>query len=143
MKTIPVIVQHTFNAPASKVWAALTHKKQIKEWYFDIPDFLAEYGATFNFYGDATHKHHLHHCKITDIVVEEKLSYSWKYEGVFGESHVTFELFREDDKTRLRLTHEGLESFPADRNDLSRANFEKGWDTIINTNLKAYLEKED
>ena len=38
------------NAPVDKVWNALTEKEQLKNWYFDIPDFELKEGNAFNFY---------------------------------------------------------------------------------------------
>jgi len=49
-------------------------------------------------------------------------------------------LFDEGDKTRLKLTHAGIESFPAEK-DFARESFAKGWTHIIGTSLKEYLEK--
>ncbi len=57
-----------------------------------------------------------------------------------GESFVTFELFNEGDKTKLKITHAGLETFP-DNPDFAKHNFEAGWTHIIGTSLTEYLEK--
>ena len=45
-----------------------------------------------------------------DVVDGKKLTYSWRYDGYPGNSFVTFELFGEGQKTRLKLTHEGIET---------------------------------
>ncbi|HZG22986.1 MAG TPA: SRPBCC domain-containing protein, partial [Chitinophagaceae bacterium] len=65
----------------------------------------------------------------------------WRYDGYPGESLVTFELFDEGEKTRLRLTHSGLETFPSDNPSFKKENFAAGWSEIIGTSLKDYLEK--
>lgn len=54
---------------------------------------------------------------------------------------VIFELFPEGQSTRLKLTHEGLETFPADLPDFSRESFAEGWTFIIGTALKEFVEK--
>ena len=59
--------------------------------------------------------HHI--CKITEVDPQRKLKYSWRYQGYEGISYVTFELFSEGKATRLKLTHEGLESFPINNPD--------------------------
>ncbi|MEO6721895.1 MAG: SRPBCC domain-containing protein, partial [Ferruginibacter sp.] len=71
----------------------------------------------------------------------KKLTYSWKYDGYPGESFVTFEIFEEGDKTKLVLTHKGLETFPADNPDFKKENFVMGWNDIIGKSLLEYLEK--
>ena len=63
-----------------------------------------------------------------DVVSGRKIAYSWKYGGNSGDSVVSFELFDEGGKTRLRLTHVGLETFAPETNpDFARGNFLAGW----------------
>jgi hypothetical protein len=54
---------------------------------------------------------------------------------------LTFELFKEGDKTRLKLTHEGIETFSKNGPDFARENFEEGWTYFMDKALKEYLEK--
>jgi uncharacterized protein YndB with AHSA1/START domain len=136
----PIILERTFNAPVSKVWKALTDKDEMKKWYFDLAAFKAEPGFEFEFNGGPDDRVYRHLCQIKEVIPEKKLSYTWKYDGYPGSSLLTFELFSEGNKTRLKLTHSGLETFPADNNDFARSNFNQGWNDIINTSLKNYLE---
>jgi uncharacterized protein YndB with AHSA1/START domain len=140
METAPFVIERTYNAPADKVWQAITDKDKMKQWYFDLKEFKPEVGFEFQFSGGSKEKSYLHLCKITEVVTGRKLSHSWQYDGYPGESFVTFELFPEGDKTRLKLTHAGLETFPAER-DFSRESFTKGWTHIIGKSLPEYLEK--
>jgi uncharacterized protein YndB with AHSA1/START domain len=75
-----------------------------------------------------------------EVIPSEKLKYSWRYKGYEGDSFVTFELFDENGKTRVRLTHEGLETFP-DIPAFAKENFNMGWTAIIGTSLKEFVEK--
>jgi hypothetical protein len=52
---------------------------------------------------------------------------------------VTFELFAQGNKTRLKLTHEGLESFPPIP-DFAKTNFAEGWTSLIGSSLKDFVE---
>ncbi len=140
MEHQPIIVERVYNAPISEVWKAITDKDEMKKWYFDLKEFKPEIGFKFQFTGGTKDNQYLHLCEITEVIPEKKLTYSWRYDGYEGISFVTFELFEEDDKTRLKLTHRGLESFPKSNPDLARHNFEKGWDQILNTSLVEYLE---
>ena len=56
-------------------------------------------------------------------------------------SVVTFELIPEGEKTRLKLSHTKLETFPESNPDFAKENFIAGWKEIIGINLKEYLEK--
>lgn len=141
MNAQPVIVERRLPAPASRVWKALTDRVEMKAWYFDLADFRAEPGFAFQFWGGPSpDRQYLHHCEVTEVIPEKKLTYSWRYEGYAGISYVTFELFEADGGTLLRLTHRGLESFPQENTDLARHNFEAGWNDIIHTYLRAYIE---
>jgi len=113
----------------------------MKKWDFDLKEFKAEPGFEFQFERGTKEKSYLHLCKITEVIAEKKLRYSWRYDGYEGISFVTFELFPEGDKTILKLTHEGLESFPASNKDFAKENFVAGWTDIIGKNLPEYLEK--
>jgi uncharacterized protein YndB with AHSA1/START domain len=141
MKNEPFIIERTFNAPADKVWEAITNKDQMRQWYFDLADFKAEPGFEFQFEGGPDDRKYLHKCRVTEVVPGKKLQYSWRYEGYEGNSLVTFELFPEGDKTRLTLTHEGLETFPMNNPDFAKKNFMQGWTEIIGTSLKNFVEK--
>jgi uncharacterized protein YndB with AHSA1/START domain len=140
MKAEPVIVERTFNAPVQKVWEAITDNAKMKQWYFDLEEFRPEVGFEFRFYGGTEENKYLHICKITEVVPRKKLTHSWRYDGHPGDSFVTYELFPEGDKTKLRLTHTGLETFPS-LPDFARTNFEMGWNHIIGKSLPEYLEK--
>lgn len=138
----PFVIERVYNAPAEKVWKAITDKEQMKQWYFDIKEFKPEVGFEFEFTGQG-HKgeQYLHLCRITDVIEGRKLRYSWSYKGYEGMSYVTFELFTEGNKTRLKLTHEGLETFPGAINpDFARESFMEGWTYITGTSLKEFVE---
>src|SRR4029453_474683 len=111
MNTEPLVFERTLNAPVEKVWKAITDKNDMKQWYFDIAEFKPEVGHEFRFYGGSEEKQYLHLCKEVGVITGQKLTYSWRYDGFPGMSYVTFELFPEGNKTRLKLTHEGLETF--------------------------------
>ena len=138
----PFIIERTYDAPAGKVWKAISDRDEMKKWYFDLAEFKPEVGFEFSFTGGSPDGvQYLHLCKVTEVIPGKKLTYSWRYDGYEGNSFVTFELFEEGDKTRLRLTHAGLETFPASNPDLAAKNFAEGWTDIIGRSLKEFLEK--
>ena len=141
MESSPVIVEATYDASAQKVWKALTENNEMKKWYFNLDEFKPEVGFQFQFEGGTETKTYTHLCEITQVIPGRKISYTWKYKGYRGSSEVTFELFPEGEKTSLKVTHEGLESFP-DSSDFAKESFKSGWTEIIGTNLKAFVEKE-
>ena len=73
------------------------------------------------------------------MIPEKKIAYTWRYKGEPGNSLVTFELFPEGNKTRLKLTHTGIETFPKTP-AYARKNFEAGWTAIIGSELKQFVE---
>jgi uncharacterized protein YndB with AHSA1/START domain len=139
--TDAVVLERTFNAPVTRVWKALTDVDQMREWYFDLKAFKPEVGFEFGFVVDHGGHTYDHRCRITEVIPQKKIAYTWRYHGHDGESLVTFELFAEGEKTRLKLTHEGLDTFPK-TGAFARENFEKGWAQIIGSELKQFVEKE-
>ncbi len=138
-----MIREVSLNAPVSKVWKAITDKNDMKQWYFDLAEFKPEVGFEFEFYAGDEKKKWLHLCKITEVVIGKKLTYSWRYDGYAGISYVIFELFKEGKGTRLKLTHNGLESFPSDEvPEFRRENFDAGWTSLIGTSIKEFVERE-
>lgn len=136
------VIERTYDAPVEKVWQAITDRDQMKQWYFDLEVFRAEVGFEFQFEGGTEHQKYLHHCKVTEVIPGKKLTYSWSYDGYEGISFVTFELYPEGDQTKLKLTHAGLETFPASNKDFAKSNFEAGWNEIIGAMLKDFVETE-
>jgi len=142
MSNTPISIVRSFTAALPKVWKAITDKNEMKLWYFDLKEFKAEVGFEFSFLGGPPEKQYLHLCKVTEVVLEKKLTYSWRYDGYEGISYVSFELFEEGNHTRVVLTHSGLESFPKEEKAFAKENFEEGWTQIIGTSLMEYLESE-
>lgn len=67
----PIIIEQKVNASAEKVWKALTDINEMKIWYFDIPDFIPEEGAVFNFYEPGDEKKYHHQAEILEIIPEK------------------------------------------------------------------------
>jgi uncharacterized protein YndB with AHSA1/START domain len=141
MKQEPFVIERTYNAPIDKVWKAITDRDQMKQWCFDIADFKPEVGFEFQFEAGDENKKYLHICKITEVIERKKLTYSWKYEGHSAETYVTWELFEEDNKTRLKLTHEGIGRIAAYGPAFAKENFAEGWTQILGSSLKKFVEK--
>ena len=143
METKPLIVERTYNAAIEKVWKAITDRDQMKEWYFDIAEFKPEKGFKFTFTGGDDAEQYLHECEVLVADPPNKLSYSWRYPKYAGYSVVTFELFKEGErKTKVKLSHEGLDSFPKGNPNFAVTSFTEGWNSILGDSLKNYVETE-
>jgi uncharacterized protein YndB with AHSA1/START domain len=138
----PIVIERIFNAPVARVWQALTDVAQMREWYFDLKEFKAELGFEFDFVVEHEGNKYHHLCKVTEVIPEKKIAYTWRYKGQPGDSLVTFEISPEGDKTRLKLTHTGIETFPRIP-AYARKNFETGWNTIIDSELRQFVEKPE
>jgi uncharacterized protein YndB with AHSA1/START domain len=141
MKGQPIVIERVYEAPVDRVWKALTDKEQMKKWYFQVSDFEPVVGFEFQFSGGTKTETYIHLCKVTQVVPGRKIAYTWRYEGYEGISEVSFELFPEGvKKTRLVLTHEGIESFPKQPN-FGRESFTAGWTSITGKMLKEFVEQ--
>jgi uncharacterized protein YndB with AHSA1/START domain len=142
MTNEPLVLERIFNAPIAKVWEAISNKDEMKKWYFDLPDFKPEPGFEFSFLAGDDKQKFLHLCKVTEVIPGKKLSYTWRYDGHEGDSEVSFELFAEGDKTKLLLTHKGLETFHGEQYpQYAKENFVKGWTYFMDTALKNFLAR--
>ncbi|MEO5916049.1 MAG: SRPBCC domain-containing protein [Luteolibacter sp.] len=136
----PLVIERTFNAPIAQVWKAITDVEAMREWYFDLKDFKPQVGFEFQFVVEHDGHTYDHRCKITEVIPQKKIAHTWRYAGHEGDSLVTFDLLPEGDKTRLKLTHEGLDSFPK-LPAFDRGNFKQGWTQLIGSSLMEYLEE--
>ena len=137
----PIVMERTFDAPVGRVWTALTDVNEMRQWYFDLKEFKPEIGFEFEFLVEHEGNTYHHVCKVTEVIPQEKIAYTWRYKGEPGDSLVTFEIFPEGDKTRLKLTHSGIETFPKTP-AYARKNFEAGWTQLIVSELKEFVERK-
>jgi uncharacterized protein YndB with AHSA1/START domain len=142
MHNAPIVIEQLLQASPMRVWRAITDNEQMKRWYFNIAEFQAEVGFAFSFVAGTEGKQYRHICQVTEVVVGEKLSYSWRYQDYPGTSFVTFALASEGDHTRLTLTHSGIETFPPDDPNFTRDSFLQGWTHIIGTSLREFMDAE-
>ncbi|RAJ80179.1 uncharacterized protein YndB with AHSA1/START domain [Chitinophaga dinghuensis] len=143
MNATPLITERVYDAPTATVWSALTQLEQLRKWYFQLDGFKPETGFKFSFTCDCDGIDYLHHCEVKEVIPGRKITYSWTYEGYPGYSEVSWELFPEGNKTRLQLTHRGLESFSGiDNPSFQVSSFQEGWHFFFNEALPNYLAKE-
>ena len=134
----PFVLEQTYQAPLDKVWHALTTTDQMRAWYFpQLHRFEPVVGFDFEFASDGSA--YQKHWRVTQVEEGRRLAHSWEYNRYPGTSEVIFDLLEEGDKTKLVLTHTGLASFPADPH-FARERFENGWQQILGSNLREYLE---
>jgi uncharacterized protein YndB with AHSA1/START domain len=135
----PLIVERIVNAPVAKVWKAITDEVQLRQWFFNVDAFKPEIGFEFQFDGGKDGICYRHLCKVTDVVIGKKLTYSWKYEGFAGNSFVTLELFPDGDKTRVKVTHTGLETLPMSKPGFLNGFYIPDWTAIIDMSLRNFV----
>ncbi len=137
-----VVIKQKVNAPVEKVWKALTDKTQMKEWYFDIPDFELGTHKEFNFFEPGGEKRYHHRCEILELVPNVKFKHTWTYpEFSHDKTIVKWELEKDGEQTVIRITHKGLENFSHLGKDFQKESFENGWTEILGKSLKDFVEK--
>lgn len=134
----PLIKEFNYHVPIEKVWQALTDKDKMKQWYFpQLQQFEPVVGFKFQFEDD--NAEYQKEWMVTKVEEGKTLAHNWAYKGYPGNSEVIFDLFAEEEKTKLRVTQTDLESFP-DHLHFKRERFEWGWDNLLGQNLKYLLE---
>lgn len=135
-----LILERTYDAPAEKIWNALTKSEELRKWYFQLDQFEPRLGFKFDFLGgEEGGEQYLHLCEITELVENEKIAYTWRYDTYPGNSTVRWELFDREDQTLLRLSHEGINSFSENGKNFQKESFNGGWTYFLDTALKNYL----
>ena len=137
----PIIIEEIFDTSIDILWNAITDPGQMKQWYFEnIVSFMPEVGFETKFEVQVEDRKFTHLWKLTEVIPPQKITYNWRYEEYPGDSFVTFELIEEQDKVKLRLSHDVVNSFPSGIPEFSRESGIKGWNYFIRKNLKGYLE---
>lgn len=137
----PIIVEQHFEKTMNVVWKAITELDQMTKWFFEnIPDFKPEVGFKTQFNVQSGERNFLHLWEIIDIDQGKKIVYDWRYQEYPGTGKVTFELAEKDGQTVLKLTNEGLESFPKDIPEFTKESCVGGWTYFIKERLKTYLD---
>ena len=139
----PIIVEQTFSVSVESVWDALTVIEQMRKWYFNnIPEFKPETGFETQFNVQSGDRNFLHKWKVTKVQPLKMIEYSWEFEDYPGKSTSAFELVKENNLTKLKLTIMILEDFPEDIPEFARESCMGGWNYFINQNLRDFLERK-
>jgi uncharacterized protein YndB with AHSA1/START domain len=137
----PIVVEQTFNSSIESVWNSITEIGQMRQWYFEnIPAFKPEIGFETQFKVQSNDRNFFHKWKVIEVEHLKMIKYSWEFEDYPGQSTVTFELLKQDNVTKLRLTIDILENFPEDISEFTRESCIAGWTYFINNKLKDYLK---
>lgn len=140
MNKSPIIVEQIFQSSKEVIWEALTLPEQMKQWFFhQIPNFNAEVGFEVLFDVHANERVFPHLWKVLEVVPNKKLVIDWRYKGYKGAGKVTFELIDQPTGNLVRLTAEGMESFPQDIPEFKRESGLAGWKYFIQGELKKFL----
>ena len=138
----PIVVEQTFNASIKTIWNAITEIDQMKQWFFNnIEDFKPEVGFKTKFNVQLPERNFLHLWEIIEVAPLKKIVYNWRYAEYIGNSFVHFELFEENNKSKLRVTAIVTEEFPSDITEFKPESCRAGWNYFIKQNLKKFIEK--
>jgi uncharacterized protein YndB with AHSA1/START domain len=133
----PIEKKIVINAPVSKVWKALIDPAIIEQWMLMPNNFKPELNRDFIFNAEMNGNHFDIKCKVLEISENKKLVYSWSGPFMEGNTTVSIQLSRKDDKTELILIHSG---FAANQEDV-KENHSKGWDERFVEKLKEVVEQ--
>jgi uncharacterized protein YndB with AHSA1/START domain len=131
------------DAPASKVWDALTSPEIIKQYFFNTDTHTDwEVGSPIRFTGEWEGK--TYEDKGTVLAFEQNRRISYTYwssmSGIedLPENYVTvtYKLSEEKDKTRLEITQENIPD------EKTKEHSEDNWNKVLN-NLKQLLEQKE
>lgn len=144
MKTEPVVVSESFDAPPARVWSAITDPRQMREWFFEtMEDFKAEAGFETQFDVTCDGTVYRHCWTVKEVIPQQRIVYGWKYAGIPGESSVSWQLSNDGGATTLTLTHVETEPFPSDDPNFSKESCETGWKYFLQDRLASFLGRHE
>ncbi len=135
-------IEVTINAPAAKVWKAITEKDQISKWLLPIDDFIPETGNVSHMTWQNAEQTVHHTYTIKEIIHEKKLVLLWQVSGFPGDTIITYELDETDGKTKLIFKLEGWEGPAYQSNVQSRDEDIEGWRSTIQKILPQLIEMQ-
>jgi len=136
----PILKKVTINAPANKVWKALTDPAKVEAWMLMETTFLPQKNKDFTFKAEPNENWDgIFKCSVKEIVENKKLVYTWDTGFINAETIVSFELKEIDKQTEVTLTHSGWEKLAANQQQTKDAHSE-GWDIRFVQKLKEIVE---
>jgi len=134
-----VVKERIIQASVADVWKAVTTAEEMSQWFFELDDFKAKLGYEFQLMGEKDGKKYPTSCKIIEVIPEEKMIFTWRYDDFPGEQLVSFELFNLGESCKFRVTHSGLENMLVDQDEFDIKDTIEGWE-IITKQLKQLIE---
>ena len=144
VNVIPAVkVNRTFNAPCDRVFKAWTDQNELKNWFFPSEGYTIPF-AEINLRKNTRFRIAMKDSKgntdliggiIKQLVIPEKLGYTWAQNGGGTQQRKTFvsiEFMDKDGKTDVQLIHE---DFPDEK---MRESYEKRWNSLFDQ-LEKYL----
>jgi uncharacterized protein YndB with AHSA1/START domain len=122
------------DAPRAQTYRAFTNPTALREWFSDLALADARPGGRLYFWWNDGY---YASGAFTDLVQEEKITYTWHGRDEPGPSRVEVSMTAERDGTRVRVTHLGFGS--GEDWAKTREMFQKGWEYSLE-NLKSVLE---
>jgi len=120
--------------PPARVWRALVDPGEIHEWLMPNEGFLAEQGTSFSL---ETGSENFGTIEGLVLDVEEPSLLRCRWNGVFGDTIVTFRLTPTDIGTRLQVEHAAAQGGPWS----SSVGFDDGWAEKLAVTLPEVLKK--
>lgn len=141
MTTNPITAERSYRAEIDDVWQAITDAHLMRQWFFpEIRTFEPAVGAETRFIVHVDDRDYVHVWNVTEVGPQRRLVYLWRYDGIPGDSTVTWKPTRSATGTQLVLTQSGCETFPQDNRAFHRDTVQSGWDYFVHDRLRAFLE---
>ncbi len=135
-----IIVKQNFQTSIESVWNAITDLEQMQQWYFPaISEFKAEVGFTTRFLIQNEGRNFTHIWKITEVIHQKQISYTWNFEEYPGQGLSTFTLTKKGKEVELTLQNVVIDYFPEEIPEFKRESGVAGWHYLIKQNLVKFL----
>ncbi len=110
----------------------------IKRFIENLPDFKPEVGFKTKFNVQAPSRDFMHLWEVVEVIPNKKIVTNWKYEGLNGDSFVTFQLSEEGNRTKLIVSAKVIKDFNDSIPEFKRESCLEGWNYFIGERLKDF-----
>lgn len=136
----PITVKQQFQVSKDQLWKAITSQPELIQWFFEaIEEFEPIVGFSTKFIVENEGRVFPHCWEIVEVIPAKRIDYTWNYEGYPGDSIVSFQINKFNERVELVVTHKVTEDFPDDIPEFQRESCQGGWEYFIKDRLKTYF----
>ena len=139
-----IIVEQALDCSTEDAWQALTVTELMRQWFFsEMPDFEASVDFEVRFDVKAKSQVFDHVWKVLEVNPGKSMLVNWKYPPHKGEGLVKFEVAPQNNNSLVRVTCDGIDSFPQDVPEFTPESCRSSWEYFLQGRLAIFINETE